>query len=225
MNTNINFLKFKLRKGFTLIGVIIYAFISAAIIIPAIFFILNLTQTILWEFYLQNTLSYVENFINNRESQIVYIKNKNTTFWKVYSTEEIYWKQYWDNITEDDIKWFDFFNILKNKYKIFNNTKNIKISYLNVSKDYIWQWNINNIRNIFMSWKYRSKWFICKWLEILNKNNTIVNTDMKCRFWVEIYVEKKIKDNVYFVSFIYNLSNYTKKFYIITSAINDVNNF
>jgi len=216
----------KIKKWFTLVSVIIYMIIMTVIIIPTIVYILSLLQYIIWWFYLQNTLSYISNFVDNRESQIIYIKNSNQIFWKVFSSNTIYGKQYWDNITENDIKSFPFYTYIQKEYKLFQNKKNIKINYLNVSKTFIWINNINYIRNVIISWVYKNhRWFICKYWATFNDNNQLITKKTTCNYWIRLYVQKKIKDNVYKTNFIYKNWNFTRTFFIVNDITNKRNTF
>lgn len=218
-------IKKTIKKWFTLTSVMIYSIIFWMIIIPLIMIIFNLIQYTLWWYYMQNTLQYVNNFINERTSQMVYIKNKNQTFWEDFSNVDFYWKTYWDTITEQDIKSFPFYSYIKNKYKVFQDNTNITINYFNISSIYLWQPNINSLRNIFLSWKYKDKWFICKWVETYDNNYNKINTMFVCKFWIRLYIEKQIKNNVYKASFIYKQANFVKSFYIINKITDKNNNF
>jgi len=214
----------KLKKWFTLIWIIIYIWILSVIIIPSLIFILNSIEFAKWSLYFWRTLQYLNNFVDNRTSQIIFVKNKNTSFWKVFFANPIFWKNYWDDITENNIKTFIFYKQIENKYKLFRDTNNIHINYLNISNTFIWESNLYNIKNILLSWKYKNHWFICKWGISYNINWIIQNYVYTCQYNLQIQLLKKIKDNVYLFMFIYN-NKYNKTFYVITNTTNKDNNF
>ena len=155
---------------------------------------------------------------------MVYYNTKNNTgSWEVFSNHTVYWKNYGDTITQNFIKNLNIVSDFSSDYPYLKSSDS-NITFFTVTKDYIWQKEVNSIRNILITWKYKDTWFFCIWMEVLNDNNQKVYDNLKCNKGYSLIITNKLKNNVYNAYFNYE-NIYLKWFDIIMWATNKTNNF
>jgi len=217
-------IKKRIKKWFTLIWLTIYMVILWTIIIPWYFFVNNMITKNYWQLNFKENIKYIGTLFNNRTPLILYYNTRNNiSNWIVYSNNTIYWKNYGDSFSKNDIMNLDIVKNNSYNYPHLTNSNN-KINLFIVTSDFFWQKTVNFIRNILIAWNYKDIWFLCSGIEVLDDTNTVVYRKLKCKKGQSLIVSKVIKNNVLSVYYDYQ-REYWKYFNIIMWITNKNNNF